>query len=95
MRSVGASGALFGLLTYYSLVHPQDRIAFLFVISMDAPSALALLTVVNVGLVLLNLTRRRVLVDGMGHLGGTAVGAMWYLARRRQLQINEDSFQER
>jgi hypothetical protein len=80
--SIGASGSLFAILTYFCLAHPNAQISIFF-IPMSASSGLALGTALNLGLVAMTLTAKRFgrgvpLVDGAGHLGGTIAGAAYY-----------------
>jgi rhomboid-like protein len=76
---LGASGAIFGILSYFCLEHPDARLRLFFLLDLTAAQALALGTFINVGLVVAARTRHTV-VDGAGHLGGTALGAIAFLA---------------
>lgn len=89
---LGASGAIFGVAAFFMLSQPDATIRFMFVLDMSSPTALAALTGMNIGLCLWTVAAVRQphrftmpMVDGMAHLGGTAVGALWYYwAARRE-----------
>jgi membrane associated rhomboid family serine protease len=81
--ALGASGAVFGVITYHALCHPASGVILLFFVHTDAATALGLGTLINVGLVVRAWQTARAMVpgpsiDGMAHLVGTGVGAAWY-----------------
>lgn len=84
---LGASGSLFGVITYYTLCHPHHGVSIMFVLNMTAQTALLAMTGVNIGLCVNSYLKVRrgglpSTIDGMAHLGGTAVGALWYMVNR-------------
>jgi membrane associated rhomboid family serine protease len=93
--ALGASGSIFGVLTYYTLCAPDSRVLLLFVFEMSATSALWAATAVNAALCAAEwrasrLGRQGPMIDGMAHLVGTAVGAAGYgLARERSRRRGE------
>jgi len=85
--ALGASGAIFAVLTYYSLSLPDSRVLFLFVFNMSSLDALLGATAVNALLCAQEVRAARLgragpLFDGMAHLAGSAVGAAAYYAAR-------------
>ena len=95
--SLGASGAIFGVLTYYTLAQPESRVLLLFIFNMRSIDALFVATAMNAVLCAQEVRAARngvrgPLFDGMAHLGGTAVGALcYYLARERSRARGEGS----
>jgi len=95
--SLGASGAIFGVLTYYTLAQPESRVLLLFIFNMRSIDALFVATAMNAVLCAQEVRAARngvrgPLFDGMAHLGGTAVGAIfYYLARERSRARGEGS----
>jgi membrane associated rhomboid family serine protease len=87
--SLGASGALFGVLAYYSASYPDSQLLLMFVIQVSARDAMLGATVVN-GLLMLshwNAARRGtrgIMIDGASHLVGTIVGYAWFLWAQSQ-----------
>jgi rhomboid-like protein len=82
--SLGASGAIFAILTLFCLEYPNAHVRFMFAFDMTDPDALLLATAINVGLVVMS-RYRHVFIDGAGHLGGTLVGAAVYGAKRANI----------
>ena len=95
--SLGASGAIFGVLTYYTLAQPESRVLLLFIFNMRSIDALFVATAMNAVLCAQEVRAARngvrgPLFDGMAHLGGTVVGALcYYLARERSRARGEGS----
>jgi membrane associated rhomboid family serine protease len=93
--ALGASGSIFGVLTYYTLCAPDSRVLLLFVFEMSAASALWAATAVNAALCAAEWRASRTgrqgpMIDGMAHLVGSAVGAAGYgLARERSRRRGE------
>lgn len=84
---LGASGAIFGLITYYALCYPENRVLLFFVLDMTTETAIAAMTAVNIGLCSYSWYSVRrgghpASIDGMAHLGGTVVGAAFYAYKR-------------
>jgi len=82
---LGASGSIFGVMTFYTLCAPDARVLLLFVFEMSAASALLGATAVNAALCAAEWRASRSgrlgpMVDGMAHLAGTGVGAAAYFA---------------
>jgi len=89
MPSLGASGSLFGVLTYFALMYPEAGLLFFFILPMSAQTGLLAGTAINLWLVSRAVRAAATgaagpTVDGMAHLAGTAVGAAWYYKRRRE-----------
>jgi membrane associated rhomboid family serine protease len=95
--SLGASGAIFGVLTYYTLAQPDSRVLLLFIFNMRSIDALFVATAMNAVLCAQEVRASRMgtrgtLFDGMAHLGGTAVGGLfYYLAKERSKRRGEGS----
>lgn len=79
--SLGASGALFGVLTFYFAMNPQAEVSVFFV-PMTADMALQFSVALNVLGVLWGLYRFTS-VDWMAHLGGMAFGWLYTSWRMR------------
>lgn len=82
-RGLGASGALFGVLAYYTASYPDSRVLLMFIIDMSARDALLVGSVINAGLMASTWRAARTgtrgtAVDGAAHLVGTVVGLCWY-----------------
>jgi membrane associated rhomboid family serine protease len=92
---LGASGSIFGVLTYYTMCAPDARVLLFFVIEMSAQTALLIATAVNAGLCAAEWRASRSgrvgpMVDGMAHLAGSAIGAGgFFLASARSRQRGE------
>jgi membrane associated rhomboid family serine protease len=85
--SLGASGALFAVLTYHTFSRPDSGVLLFFVLEMTAATGLGFATAMNAWLVASEYRAARTgrpgpTFDGMAHLAGTAVGALWYYAAR-------------
>lgn len=78
--SLGASGAVFGVLTYYLLHNPHSGALLMGVVELSAQQMLITSVVLNL---LLAASVRRVRVDGTAHLGGMLAGWMWYTWDKR------------
>jgi rhomboid-like protein len=88
--SVGASGAIFGVLSYFCMSHPDAGI-LVFFIPMSAFTGLMLGTAVNAGLVIraasaIRSGRAPPAVDGMAHLAGTIAGIAYYYVKSAREQ---------
>jgi membrane associated rhomboid family serine protease len=87
--ALGASGSIFAILTYFCLMHPDAGLLVMFVLPIQASTGLLAVTGVNLALVARAYTAARrgasgPMIDGMAHLGGTAVGALWFWKRRNE-----------
>ena len=93
--ALGASGSIFGVMTYFTLCAPDARVLLLFVFEMSSSSAMLAATAVNAVLCAAEWRASRAgrqgpMVDGMAHLAGTAVGAAGFaLASARARQRGE------
>jgi membrane associated rhomboid family serine protease len=87
--SLGASGSIFGLLTYFCLMHPTAGLTVMFVLPMTAQTGLFVGTGINMYLVVRAIQAARMgstgpTIDGMAHLAGQAVGFLWFHKRRAE-----------
>lgn len=82
VNSLGASGALFGVLSYHFLEHPDSIIQIMFLIELDATTTLYVVTALNIVFAVFQL-RNRSMIDGVAHLGGTAVGVGYHYLKRK------------
>ena len=80
---VGASGALFGLLALFSIIHPNEKLyVFLIPIGIKAKYMVGALIIIEVLLGLFSTS------DGIGHwahVGGALTGITLYLINKRYL----------
>jgi membrane associated rhomboid family serine protease len=81
---LGASGALFGVLTYMLMAFPHSKLSVMFIPATGDQAFWGLLGV-NLGLCALSFARH-VPVDGMAHLGGTVAGYAYYRWKHRHVR---------
>ena len=81
---VGASGAIFGLLGFFSIIHPNEKLyAFFIPVGIKAKYLIGVLIAVEVILGLLSKS------DGVGHwahVGGALTGILLYLFNKKYLR---------
>lgn len=87
--ALGASGSIFGVLGYFLLANPDAQMLLLFVIPAGATTTTLASVALNGYLVFrtYRMARAGIVsggIDGMAHLAGHAVGALWYLKRRAE-----------
>lgn len=87
--ALGASGSIFGVLGYFLLANPDAQMLLLFVIPAGATTTTLASVAINGYLVFRTwrMARAGIVsggIDGMAHLAGHAVGALWYLKRRAE-----------
>ena len=95
VQSLGASGAVFGVVALFCLNHPDSRISiFPFPWSCDGWDAFHYCFLINgAGALAGAVFARSLVIDFAGHLGGCVVG--WYYGRRlyKQLQRQRRKWQ--
>lgn len=75
--SLGASGAVFGVLTYFLVAHPEAQMLVMG-IPMQAETLMAVNVLMNAAGALYSLTSGKAAIDTAAHLGGIAVGLLMY-----------------
>ena len=93
--SLGASGSIFGIATFFCLLYPNAGLTVMFVIPMTAKTGLLVGTAANLYLVGRAIYASRAagraagpMIDGMAHLGGQVVGFLWFHKRRAEEMMN-------
>ncbi|KAF8505516.1 hypothetical protein F5888DRAFT_1604493 [Russula emetica] len=79
-HSHGASGAIYGLASFFAFIAPKARFLLFFVVPMPAWAcigAIACFDVYNA------VTRRFSTLDSAGHVGGLTAGALYWIMRTR------------
>jgi membrane associated rhomboid family serine protease len=79
--SLGASSAIFGILTAYGFLHANDILLLFFIIPIKAWKAVVLFIVLETLFILMNLMQN---VDHYAHLGGAMAAAIWMLVLIRK-----------
>ncbi|HSV96643.1 MAG TPA: rhomboid family intramembrane serine protease [Spirochaetota bacterium] len=79
--TIGASGAVFGLLLAFGVLYPNSEILLFFFIPMRAKYLVMLFGLVELYLVL--FSRGHGSISHIGHLGGLFFGIVYFLATRR------------
>ncbi|OAJ40126.1 hypothetical protein BDEG_23893 [Batrachochytrium dendrobatidis JEL423] len=83
-NSMGASGCISGLLSYFVLRYPTSQILLFFVLPMPAWAIGGAAVAYDI---YRTATDTGGQVDGAGHLGGALVGILWFLARARSGRV--------
>jgi membrane associated rhomboid family serine protease len=85
--SLGASAAVFAILTAYGFLYAYDMLYLFFVIPMQAWKTVVLFIAIETLLLLLGMMQN---VDHYAHLGGAAAAAIWMLIQNK-LQARRSS----
>jgi membrane associated rhomboid family serine protease len=94
--ALGASGAIFAVLSYYSCSYPDSQLLLFFFFQTSAATAWWLGNAINLGLMYRSYTASRQgirgpMIDGSSHLVGTIVGYLWHLKNRSREKSRQKS----
>lgn len=95
---LGASGSIFGLVTYFAMGRPDHGVTVMLLINLTAAQFMALATAGNAWLVFKEVQAARLgtrgpMIDGTAHLAGTAVGVLAYALARARAQRRQEQRQ--
>jgi membrane associated rhomboid family serine protease len=79
LPALGASGAIAGIILYFSLVFPDEKILLLGIIPVRAMWGAVILVGVDVWGLLEQTRGGGTLIGHGAHLGGAAIGILWFL----------------
>ncbi|MFL5784823.1 MAG: rhomboid family intramembrane serine protease [Bacteriovoracaceae bacterium] len=79
LPALGASGAIAGIILYFSLVFPEEKILLLGIIPVRAMWGAVILVGVDVWGLLEQTRGGGTLIGHGAHLGGAAIGILWFL----------------
>ena len=90
---LGASGAIFGVLTAFAIFYPTQRLSLFFLPPVEARKLVGIIAAVSFGLMLLQLTGRNIGFAGrlshFGHLTGMGAAYLYFYAEK-YLPIGRD-----
>lgn len=80
--SVGASGSIFGLLVYSTLLHPNQKLSILFLPFLSMKGKW-FITIILLSEVLFAVLDYKDGISHMAHIGGAMMGALFFLFNRK------------